>query len=363
MKLLLLFLLFLVAIPLAAAGPATDRESLALEQLRVFVEKQRIPGLSIAVAQAEGPIWTATLGVKDLEAKTPVTVDSIFPLGSTSKILTSLVLGRLLDQGKLDLDAPIQRYLPLFPTKPWPITSRQLGGHLAGLRDYDMATEYDNRRAFATVEAAVAVFKDDPLLFEPGTRYAYSAYNFVLLSAVLEGAGGRDFLSQISDLTSAIGLERTGPARDRPELVTSYLVGPFGVILKAPAVDVSNKWAAGGLISTPTEMARLGRAIIEGKVVKPETFKVLTTAQKLRDGTISPGGYALGWRTGEQELPSGRKIFGVHHGGVARGGMSFFIIFPGEKLVVSLMVNLTFQPFDRLYEQTLAIAELFLAPP
>jgi serine beta-lactamase-like protein LACTB, mitochondrial len=263
-------------------------------------------------------VWAEAFGVADLDGKTPLTTDAVFPLGSTSKALTSLALGKLVEDKKLDLDAPIQTYVPYFPKKEYPLTPRLLAGHLSGLRDYDMKTEYYNTHAFSSVRESVAVFQDDPLLFEPGTRYAYSAYNFVLLSAALEGASGTDFLTLMNDrIFKPLGLERTGPDRrpaEMPGLVTCYTAGFFGKPVPAYPVNVSNKWGAGGFVSTPSEMVRIGNALLQGKIVRPETFTLLTTPQTLKDGKDSGAEYGMGWRSGRRKLPlSGRDLRVVHH--------------------------------------------------
>lgn len=347
-----------------ATRPRSPQER-AAQRLQAFKEKHRIPGLSIAVGQNGKVIWAEAFGVADLETKSAVTTESVFPLGSTSKTLTSLALGELVEARKLDLDAPIQKYVPYFPKKDHVITARLLAGHLAGVRDYNMAAgEYLNTKEFASVKDAVAVFKDHALLFEPGTKHAYSAYNFVLLSAAIEGASGKDFLTFVQDrLLTPLELERTGPDRasaPSPGLVTSYTNGLFGIAVKAPAVNVSNKWAAGGFVSTPTEMVKLGNAILAGKIVKPETFLLLTTPQKLKDGSDSGAGYAMGWRSGHRAFSPGNKLRVVHHGGAANGAMSFFFIIPERGLVVSMQGNLLFNPFTDFSNEAFAIAAIFL---
>jgi serine beta-lactamase-like protein LACTB len=350
--------------PSPAAAQAADPRASASARLADLMARRHIPGLSIAVGRDGELVWAAAFGVSDLDTKAPVTTESVFPLGSTTKTLTAFVLGQLVEEGRLDLDAPIQTYVPGFPKKEHALTARLLAGHLSGIRDYDMAAgEYANTRAFRTVGEALAVFKDDPLLFEPGTRHQYSAYNFVLLSAAIEGAAGREFLSVVADRIAApLGLTRTGPNRRSappPGLVTSYTAGFLGAPARAADLDLSNKWAAGGFVSTPTEMVRLGNAVLQGKVVKPETFGVLTTTQKLKDGTDAHG-YALGFRSGRKRLAEGGpELRVVHHGGTANGAMSFFLLVPEARLVVALQGNLLFQPFTVFSDEAFAIAELF----
>lgn len=339
----------------------------ARDHLQAFMKARQIPGLSIAVGHRGELVWAEAFGVADLDRKTPLTTASIFPLGSTSKALTSLALGKLVEEKKLDLDAPIQTYVPYFPEKPYRLTTRLLAGHLSGLRDYDMKTEYYNSRAFASVQEAIGVFKDDPLLFEPGTKYAYSAYNFVLLSGAIEGASGEDYLTFMRKrIFAPLGLTQTGPDRrpaEMPGLVTCYLAGFGGVPFPAGPANVSNKWGAGGFVSTPSEMVRLGNALLKGRIVRPETFVLLTTPQKLKNGEDSGAGYGMGWRSEKEKLPlSGRELRAVHHGGTANGAMSFFVLFPEADLVVSINSNLLMQPFTDFSGEAFYIADLLLRP-
>jgi CubicO group peptidase (beta-lactamase class C family) len=185
------------------------------------------------------------------------------------------------------------------------------------------------------------------------------------LSAALEGASGKDFLTLMKDrVFDPLGLQRTGPDRrpaEVPGLVTCYLAGLFGNPVPAAPVDVSNKWGAGGFVSTPSEMVRIGNALLQGKIVRPETFALLTTPQTLKDGKETGAGYGMGWRSGHRKLPlSGREVRVIHHGGTANGAMSFFVLFPETGMVVSINTNLLFNPFEDLSNEAIHIADLFL---
>src|SRR5437764_7348790 len=130
----------------------------------------------------------------------PVTPKTKFRIGSTCKPLTAAGAAILYDQGILDLDAPIQRYVPAFPDKGYVITTRELLGHLGGIRTY--STQEDNtldRDAYTSVSQSLKRFKDDPLAAEPGTKWLYSTYGYVLASAAMEKASGRDFLTFMHD--------------------------------------------------------------------------------------------------------------------------------------------------------------------
>ena len=142
------------------------------------------PGLSVAVGLDGRIVWAEGFGWADIEQRVPVRPSSKFRVGSVAKPITVALLALLYESGDIDLDAPVQRYLPSFPEKQYPITARQLAGHLAGIRHYQ-GDEFLGSRHYETVLDGLEIFRDDPLLFEPGTQFSYSSYGYNLLSAVL----------------------------------------------------------------------------------------------------------------------------------------------------------------------------------
>ena len=164
------------------------------------------------------------------------------------------------------VDAPVQRYLPSFPEKQYPITVRQLAGHLAGIRHYQ-GDESLGSRHYETVLEGLEIFRDDPLLFEPGTQYSYSTYGYNLLSAVLEGASGKPFLAQMEErVFEPLGMRHTSADQNRFivfDRVRPYIVDDEGRFANAPHVDNSYKWAGGGFLSTAEDLVRFGFAHLE----------------------------------------------------------------------------------------------------
>ncbi|MEP7325555.1 MAG: serine hydrolase domain-containing protein [Gemmatimonadota bacterium] len=295
------------------------------------------PGASITVIRNGRVIWSEGFGYADVENQVRVTPQTRFRVGSVSKPLTSIALGLLYEEGKIDLDAPVQRYVPGFPAKRWPITVRQVAGHLAGIRHYNDG-EFDNMRYYPTVDSGLSIFKNDSLLFEPGTRYSYSSYGWNLLSAVIEGASGQPFLTFMKTrVFAAAGLTHTGP-----EYTDSII--PFRArfytrtdsvspVINAQYVDNSYKWAGGGFLSTTDDLAHFGELLLEGRLLKPETRNLWWTSQKTSNGRDT--GYGIGWGTSTDS--TGRRRIG--HTGGAMGGTASLQIFPKEKLVIALLVN------------------------
>jgi serine beta-lactamase-like protein LACTB len=156
-----------------------------------------IPGFALAVAVDGQVVWSEAFGYADLEAKRRTMPATQFRIGSVSKSLTADAVAQLYESGKLDLDAPIQRYVPTFPEKSAAITTRLLAGHLAGIRHY-RGNEFTLNQRFPTVTAGLAIFQDDSLVAPPGSRFSYSTYGFNLISAAVEGASGEAFLSYMN---------------------------------------------------------------------------------------------------------------------------------------------------------------------
>jgi serine beta-lactamase-like protein LACTB, mitochondrial len=162
---------------------------------RAGLTEQNLPGLSVAVGASGDIVWAEGFGWADLEKRIPVAPNLRFRIGTASTVLTSAAVGLLLEKNRLKLDDEIQTYVPEFPEKRWPVTLRQLMGHLAGVRN-DGGDEGPllSMRCERPVEG-LQPFKDRALLFEPGTRYRYSSYGWILVSAAVEAAADEPFLS------------------------------------------------------------------------------------------------------------------------------------------------------------------------
>lgn len=300
---------------------------------------QHIPGISICVGTREKILWAEGVGYADLEDNSPVTIYSVFRLGSVSKLLTSLAVGRLYQQGKLDLDAPIQQYLPDFPVKKYPITARQLAGHTAGIRHYIKEDQLIAPRYYKNVQDGLSIFKNDTLLFKPGTAYNYSTFGFTLLSAVVEAAAQKDFLSYMRDsIFLPLGMKHTfADYNDSiiPGRVRFYDPGKDGTVHHSDYVDNSYKWAGGGFLSSTVDLVNMVRGLITNKLLNPKTVELLFTDQKLENGKSTNVGIA--WRINETK--QGVKY--IHHGGAIDGGRSFVFFYPESGYIFAITANLS----------------------
>ena len=303
----------------------------------------RIAGLQVAVGVDGKLVWSEGFGYADLARKAPVTAETQFRIGSVSKPLTATAVALLYEQGKLDLDTPVQRYVPSFPDKGYPITTRQLAGHLAGIRHY-RDDEFLLNRHFNTVLDGLTIFQGDSLLFPPGTKFFYSTYGWNLISAVVQGAAGQDFLSYMGrNVFRPLGMTHT--AADRadsliPNRTRFYERGADGGFVLAPPVDNSYKWAGGGFVSTAEDLVKFGSAMLKPGFLKAETLELLFTSQKTTAG--EPTGYGIGWFVGTDSLGH-RWVF---HGGGSVGGTTAFGVDRDSRIVIAITSNLTNAPLE-----------------
>ena len=324
-----------VPAPVAAAQlPAVDS---ARERVREWVAKDNLAGASVAVGIDGQIVWAEGFGWSDLEQRVPVTPLTRFRIGSVSKPLTSVAVGLLYERGKIDLDAPVQKYVPSFPKKQWPISTRQLMGHIAGIRHY-RGDEFLSSKHYDSILEGLEIFARDSLLFRPGTKYSYSTYGWNLVSAVVEAAAGEPFLDFMRrEVIAPLGLRHTVPgymASIIPDRVRFYEHDKEGRLVNAPYVDNSYKWAGGGFLSTPSDLVRFGFAMLDGKVLQPKTIEMLWTPLRLESGKST--GYGLGWNVRDV---NGHRV--ISHSGGSVGGTTAFMIFPEQRMVVAVTTNLT----------------------
>lgn len=300
--------------------------------------KQKFPGMAVAVAAEGQLIWSDAVGFADLEQRVPMWPHSRFRIASISKPIAAAAAAMLYSQGRLDIDASVQQYAPDFPRKRWPVTTRQLGAHLGGIRSYRPG-EMLSAAPYASVSDGLEIFAADTLMHEPGTQYLYSSYGWNLISAVIEGATGASFLDHMrQEVFLPLGMLNT--VADHPDKLIAHRVRFYtrneeGLLLNAPFVNNSYKWAGGGFLSTPIDVVRFGIAHLASTFLDETAKELLFTEQLTNTG--EPTGYAFGWNV---ELHADDLRYFSHSGG-AIGGTSLLVIQPDTGVVVAAMINMS----------------------
>ena len=298
-----------------------------------------IPGMTVAVGVRGRVVWTEGFGVADIERRVPATPETRYRIGSLSKLITATTLMRLAETRRIDLDAPIQNYVPSFPRKQAPITARLLAGHLSGVRHYRIPGDPIGTRAYKSLEEGLQIFASDTLLFAPATRYSYSSYGYNLLGVALEGAAKAPYIEVVRQtvLRPLSMWSTTLDYRDSivPNRATPYDYGRDQRVINAPYDDQSYKWPSGGFVSTAGDLVTLGMAHLSPGLLSAQSLATAFTTQRTADGKET--GVGIGWRIARDS--SGRTYY--HHAGASNpGGRGVLVVFPREQIVVAMLANI-----------------------
>jgi serine beta-lactamase-like protein LACTB len=340
------------AVPSVMRAAPSPRWAGAVEQgrrlARAALADQNLPGLSVAAGIEGDLVWAEGFGWADLERRVPVSPETLFRIGTASTALTSAAVGLLLEDGRLQLDAEIQAYVPEFPAKPWPVTLRQVMGHVAGIRN-DGGDEGPLLSAHCERPVdGLHAFAERPLLFEPGTRYHYSSYGWILVSAAVEAAADEPFFSVMRtqvfdplrmDATRADSATEPIPERETPYFPRFAAEPRYGLHLMRP-IDHSCYAGAAAFLSTPSDLVRFGLAMTPGRLLQPATVALLQAPQRLASGQET--GHGLGWDV-ETAVLGDEPVRSVGRAGDVLGGpVAALLAFPDRGLVVSVVSNISY---------------------
>lgn len=339
------------------------------------------PALSVAVANAAGPLWSAAYGMADLEFAVPAAPGHLFRLGSVSKVLTAVAAARLVTRGLAELDTPIAYWLPDLPCHHRRTTLGQLLTHRGGVRHYT-ARDLDptapggaiTQRRYAGREDILALFIADDLVAPPGERVSYSSFGYTLASIVLEAAAGQDFLTLVAEeVAEPFGLAslcadhvlEVVPGRASGyftareiEMFLAHSGGPKSTLRGDYArVTMSNPsfcWAGAGLLMSMPDLAKFGAAMIDGThspLTAEERALLFTPVTEASEASPPLG---LGWRVDEDA--QGRLRW--HHAGTTPGGRASLVVYPELGLSLAFASNVMTAPADVLTPSS-ELADIF----
>lgn len=353
--------------PIQVASPSWQQQ---LDQAaREALETSGTPSLQIAVGSGGKVIYQGAWGFADLEHQVPASNLTRYRTASISKLFTAVAAMRLAEAGNLDLDVTIQTYCPAFPIKRWTITPRQLLTHTAGIRhyiDYDStlaaATTEEERHAiqdkqngerlssvtrYSQITPTLESFKNDPLLFEPGSSWAYSSFGYRVLACVIEGAAKQPFRSvlqtQVFDIAGMAGATDDDAWAIIPNRAAGYRLGRDKSIRRADLRDVSENLPAGGHLASATDLVLLAETLRTNVLVSPVTTRWMYLQAKGSAKTAEPS-----WRDAipsESKYGAGMMLFPaanglrVGHTGRQAGGSAIVAWLPNADLSIAIMTN------------------------
>ena len=343
----------------AAAAPAAPTvEAAKVRDLVAGMLKSRgLVGLSVAVVVDGRTVLAEGFGAKNLSTGEAVAPDTMFAIGSITKQFTAACIILLSEDGKLAVTDKVAKYYPQL-TRAADIPLLDLMNHVSGYPDYYPLDFVDRPMAQATPsDEVIRRFGTRPLDFEPGARYSYSNTGYLILGRIVEKVSGQSYGEFLTRrILKPLGLSHTAyePDPGSPACARGHMSFWLGAPEIVPLEGKGWVAAAGALFSTPADLAAWDLALVGGRVLKPESFKLMTTPRRLNDGTISR--YGCGLAMGER----GGVAF-LSHSGAVNGFHALNIVVPSTRSAAILFSNLSsYSDTNAVYAE---LTKLILPPP
>ncbi len=306
--------------------------------LEAQVKERAIPGLSIAIMQKGRLVLAKGYGKSSLEGHAPVGTNTMFAIGSVTKQFTSACVFLLAEEGKLSVQDKVGKYFPQL-TKANEITLLDLMNHVSGYPDYYPLDFVDRRMAKPiSPDQLLRDYAGGKLDFEPGTRWSYSNTGYVILGLVVEKVAGESFGRFLEQrILRPLGMDHTvyDPDGRQPGLARGYASFAFGPPELAQPEGPGWVAAAGAMWSTPSDLAKWDLALMDGKILRPESFKLMTTPRILADGTMTEYGCGLA-----MTLRKGKTV--LSHNGMVSGFNANNSMIPSTRSAVIILSNSEF---------------------
>jgi len=302
---------------------------------------------AVLLARDGQPIESRGYGMANIELSVPNSPETVFRLGSVTKQFTGMAIVMLQERGKLSVNDPICKYLSDCPQAWQPITIKNLLTHTAGIPNYTEFPDFTKTAAVDTTAAELTSrFRDKPLQFALGEKYAYSNSGYYLLGTIIERASGKpyaDFLQE--NIFGPLGMKQTGydnPVRIIKNRAAGYARTSDGFINAAP-ISMSTAYAAGALYSTVGDLLLWDQALYTEKLVSRKSLDEAFTPFK--------SNYGYGWSIGKR---FDRQV--IAHGGGIFGFSSYIARYPSDHVTVIVLSNLEGAPSGEIANSLAAIA-------
>jgi len=306
------------------------------------IKAGKVAGASVAVVKGAETIVMKGYGFADLELDVPTPARATYEIGSITKQFTAASILLLAEQGKLSLDDELTKFLPDYPTQGNRVTIRRLLNHTSGIKGYTELPEFRELQMLKKPrEELVKLFGDKPFDFKPGEAEIYNNSAFFLLGLVIEKVSGRTYAEFVQEqLFDRVGMKDSYYCSERTirkNHAHGYDTDGDKLVLKA-YLDHRWPYAAGSLCSNTVDLVAWNRALHGGKVLKPESYKEMTSPGLLNDGTPIRYGMGIGLID-----TAGRRT--ISHGGGINGFLSESEYYPDNDLVIVVLLN-TAGPVD-----------------
>lgn len=341
------FALVGIAALLVSGAPALAQDVGRMDQIvQAAVDADEFTG-SVLVARDGEILFDRGYGFANREWNAPNDGDTKFRLGSVSKQFTAVAIMILNERGLVDLDAPVKTFLPDAPAAWDGVTVRHLLTHTSGVPSLTGFDDYEASKTLpATIDSLIGRFRDRPLDFQPGEGWAYSNSGYILLTAIVEKAGGKPYAEFVAEnLLQPLGMSDSGydsHAAILPRRASGYTPTARGFV-NADYIDMSIPKGAGALYSTTRDLLKWERGLFGGRLLKPQSLTLLTTPVR--------NNYAFGLMVTEA---GGNRTVG-HSGGI-EGFNTHLAYDPDRRMTVVVLGNLNGPGPDQVAGSLLALA-------
>lgn len=294
------------------------------------------PGASVIVVKDGKTIFRKSYGMADMERQIRNDASAQFRLGSVTKQFTATAILMLAEEEKLAVSDDVRKYLPAFPDKGKRITIEHLLTHTSGIANYtSLPSVRQSLTLDRTVDALIDTFKQEPLGFDPGTRYAYSNSGYILLGAIIEKASGMTYARFVEQRIfvplKMLDTAYEGHGTSEAPRAVGHSTTATGFRLATP-MSMTLPYAAGAIVSTVDDLARWDAAVTAGKLLKPASWQRAFTVHTLANGKTT--GYGYGWH-----LDTMQGSERIAHGGGIPGFSAYAMRLPREKVFVAVLAN------------------------
>lgn len=295
-----------------------------------------VPGMSVAIANGSDLLLEKSYGRSDVENDVRATNETVYRIASITKQFTAAAILRLVEAGRVDLDADVVKYLPEFHSRGRRITVRQLLNHTSGIANMtDIPAFWAKERLDLTDAEVLALFQDEPPNFAPGENFLYNNSGFYMAAMIVERVTGESYAAHLDrTIFEPLGLRSTSvcdPARITPHRARGYLVEK-GQLRNEPFISPLLPKGGGNLCSTAHDLVLWARALVSGKVVNPQSYALMTTPGSLIGGRQV--GYGLGLFL--SDVGGGVEVL---HGGDFGSFTSVLAWYPAGDLIVAVLQN------------------------
>ncbi len=297
----------------------------------------KIAGITAAYSIEGKMEWEKSMGFSNVKEQILMSPKTKTRLASIAKSMTAIAVMQLVESGQLNLDEPIDKYIPTFPHQSkTPITTRHLLAHTSGMDAYQSPKEAENKKEYANLSEVLQTVQDRPLRFEPGTDFYYTTYGYVVLGIIIENISGLTYESYMQkNIWEKAGMQNTGIEKFGKSYANKSLLyhKKRKKAKLAKINNLSNRIPGGGFYATLEDVLIFGNAVLNHSLINEASFQELTqVSSRFKEGNP----YGFGWFLyGEK----GAEHTVIGHGGAQTGCNTQLFIVPDTKTVVVLLSN------------------------